>query len=129
MYDNISSLMVVINKTDCVLYEIRDKTEGNFADINITIDHCRYLAVSVIWVITACKSVDWAQRKFIVCVVEKVERHAPNTRIASIVPEKSHEFKTWRSRQSEGARSVTLGGNFLACLSLKRVVHIVTTEL
>ena len=64
-----------------------------------------------------------------VCVVEKVERHAPNTHIASIVPENSHEFKTWRSRQSEGARTVTLSGNFLACLSLKRAVHIVTFAL
>jgi len=64
-----------------------------------------------------------------VCVVEKVERHVPNTRIASVVPENSHEFKTWRSRQSEGARTVTLGGNFLSCLSLKRVAHIVTTAL
>lgn len=49
--------MVIINETDCVLYEIRDKAEGNFDDINITIDHRRYLAVSVVSIIIACKSV------------------------------------------------------------------------
>lgn len=49
--------MVIINETDCALYEVRDKTEGNFADINITVDHRRYLSVSVISIIIACKSV------------------------------------------------------------------------
>ena len=76
--------MVIINETGCVLYEVRGKAKGNFADMSTTVKHHRYLAVSEILIIIACKSVDWTQRRFVVCVAVKVEKQVLNTCIANI---------------------------------------------
>ena len=68
-YDNIQSLVVFINETDCVLCEV-GKAEENVTDTNIKIGHYRHVAVSKILIIIACKCAGYAQRK-LQCVLRK----------------------------------------------------------
>jgi hypothetical protein len=83
----------------------------NVADINITIERFRYIAFYNISTIITCKSFCLTQRKFIVCVVDKVRRFVQNTSISRIYLENVQEFKMYdrsRAKASEALRSVEI---------------------